>query len=137
VLYVPKMHGNFMSVSSSVKNRCTVNFGLQNAKVMQDGECIVSANRIGNLYLFQSTNSKCFSATATDGVLLHKRYGHINFSSLREIFSKGMLRGAENIILSQDVKCRTCILSKIHQLPFPAATANRATELLKLIHADV
>jgi len=118
-----------MSVSSAVKDRCTVNFGLQNAKVMQDGECIVSANRIGNLYLFQSTNSKCFSATVTDGDLLHKRYGYLNFSSLREIVSKGMVRGVENMILPQDVKCRTCMLSKIHQLPFPAATANRATEL--------
>jgi len=29
------------------------------------------------------------------------------------------------------------MLKKIHQLPFPAATANRATELLELIHADV
>jgi len=91
VLYVPKMHGYFMSVSRAVKNRCTVNFGLQNAKVMQDGECIVSANRIGNLYLFQSINSKCLSATVKDGVLLHKRYGHLNFSSLREIVSKGMV----------------------------------------------
>jgi len=102
-----------MSVSSAVKDRCTVNFGLQNAKVMQDGECIVSANRIGN--------SKCFSATVTDGDLLHKRYGYLNFSSLREIVSKGMVRGVENMILPQDVKCRTCMLSKIHQLPFPAA----------------
>jgi len=63
VLYVPKMHGNYMSVSSAVANSYTVNFGLQNAKVMQAGERIVSANRIGNLYLFQSTNSKYFSAT--------------------------------------------------------------------------
>ncbi|XP_070068125.1 uncharacterized protein [Drosophila takahashii] len=29
------------------------------------------------------------------------------------------------------------MLSKIHQLPFPEATANRANELLELIHADV
>jgi len=29
--------------------------------VMQDSECIVIANRTGNLYLFQSINSKCFS----------------------------------------------------------------------------
>jgi len=84
-----------------------VNFGLQNAKVMQGGECIVSANLIGNLYLFQGTNSKCFSATVIDGVLLHKRYGRLNFSSLREIDSKGMVRGVENKILPQDVKYRT------------------------------
>jgi len=37
VLHVPKMHGNFKSLGSAVKNRCMVNPGLQNAKVLQNG----------------------------------------------------------------------------------------------------
>jgi len=61
--YVQKGHANTTAVSRALKNRCTVNFDLKYAKVMQDGECVVSANRIGNLYLFQITNCKFFSAT--------------------------------------------------------------------------
>jgi len=41
-----------------------------------------------------------------------------------------MVGKVENMILAQNVECRTCMLSKIHQQPILAATANRTTELL-------
>jgi len=48
-----------------------------NAQVMQDGECIEKANKIGNLYLFEGERSKCFATTTVDGI------GHLNFSSMK------------------------------------------------------
>lgn len=91
--------------------RCKVIFDTHNAQVMQDGECIEKANKIGNLYLFEGERSKCFATTTVDGI------DHLNFSSMKEIISKGL------------VYCKTCMVSKIHAQPFPTATNNLAKDL--------
>lgn len=62
---------------------------------------------------------------------------HLNFYSVREMISKGMVQGEENISVPNNITCKTCMVSKIHSQPFPTATNKRAKDLLEIIYADV
>jgi len=48
----------------------------------------------------------------------HARFGHLNFRSLRELGTKGMVEGIPIIKKSEQV-CNGCVLGKQHQTPFP------------------
>lgn len=137
VLFVPDLNGNFMSVSRAAQYKCFVNFGPHYADVIQEGERILRVMRAGNLYMFQGKHNSCFAAVDADGSLWHKRYGHLNTSSLQEMVRKKMVYGVEKVVFKPDAVCKTCMLAKIHVQPFPKITRSRAEELLDMIHSDL
>ena len=67
--------------------------------------------------------------------LWHRRLGHLNFQSLKNLQQKNMVYGLPNI---QEVKevCEGCALGKHHRESFPKK-AWRAKAPLELVHTDV
>jgi transposase InsO family protein len=137
VLYVPKLKGNFISVSNAVANKCTVNFDAKNAKIMRNGICILKVNRAGGLYTIEIKHNRCYAAVNANALLWHQRYGHLNYASLMDMVNKGLVRGMDKIDVTKNTSCKTCMISKVHVQPFPQASESRAQELLELVHTDV
>lgn len=54
--------------------------------------------------------------------LWHCRYGHINFRDLGEMSNKGIVQGMQVSKNVKELKCTTCMISKIHVSPFPRAS---------------
>ncbi|GAU33832.1 hypothetical protein TSUD_393400 [Trifolium subterraneum] len=68
--------------------------------------------------------------------LWHKRYGHLNFRSLRELNSKELVHGLPKINVSNKI-CEVCVKSKHSRTPFVSEMPKRASVALGVIHSDI
>ena len=68
--------------------------------------------------------------------LWHKRFGHLNFQSLKLLYHKNMVHGLPTIE-DRDGTCEGCVLGKHHRQSFPKGVAWRAKKVLELVHTDV
>ena len=68
--------------------------------------------------------------------LWHKRFGHLNFQSLRLLYHKNMIHGLPTIE-DRDGTCEGCALGKHHRQSFPKGVAWRAKKVLELVYTDV
>lgn len=134
-LFVPKLKGNFLSVRKMVQRGAKVVFMENHADVICDGEVVLSANRVGDLFVVQVNGNKCFSLADETTMTWHNRYGHLNFQSLKQLHDKEMVSGIGKIG-AFDGKCGTCMKAKVCSLPYQRSE-NRATELLELVHTDL
>ena len=66
---------------------------------------------------------------------MHRRYGHLNFSSLKMLNQNNIVLGSPK--LKEMECCDARVLGKHACKPFPSGKAWRATEKLQLIHADL
>jgi hypothetical protein len=101
---------------------------------------LISAPRVGNkLYLakFGLAPPVCLLAQSEDNSWKwHARYGHLNFRSLSDLNSKGLVDGMSSVRRVEKV-CDGCVLGKQHRRPFPQASSFRAEKGLELVHADL
>ncbi len=67
----------------------------------------------------------------------HKRYGHLNGQSLRQLASEELVDGFDHDGLKQIVFCEPCTIGKHHRSPFPVGGGTRAEKPLDLVHSDV
>ena len=68
--------------------------------------------------------------------LWHKRYGHLNFQSLKSLHQMNMVYGL-SIIQDKKKIYEGCALRKQHREAFPKEHAWRAKEPLELIYTDI
>jgi hypothetical protein len=66
----------------------------------------------------------------------HKRFGHLNFRSLRKLCRGEMVKGLPEIDHIEQV-CEDCVLAKQKRASFPRAAKFRAKDQLELVHADL
>lgn len=138
VLYSPELQANFISVSKAVDRGLTVMFDAKKALVRRrDGDIVLSASRRENMFQFDNKQKEgLFSMSNKNDVEWHNRYGHLNFKSLHELSNNSMVEGMK-IDGNGVLKCKTCMLSKIHVLPFPQESHTTTSELLEVVHSDV
>lgn len=67
--------------------------------------------------------------------LLHKRFGHLNFHSLKLLRDQHMVESLPKI--EEQEVCEGCAKGKHHRQPFPKGVAWRAKHVLELVHMDV
>ncbi len=122
VLYSPELQANFISVSKAVDRGLTVHFDKKRASIRRaDGDIVLQAMRRSNMFVFDNKVKEGLFAMRSNGNLAwHNRYGHLNFKSLYDLSNKGMVNGMK-INSDSETNCRTCMLSKIHVLPFPTS----------------
>ena len=70
------------------------------------------------------------------GDLWHARLGHVNYSKLKEMMQKQMVKGLPRIDIRTDIVCASCQYGKAHQLPYKKSE-HRSKIPLELIHSDV
>ena len=68
--------------------------------------------------------------------LWHKRYGHLNFASLKILSSQDMVKGIPKIHRREDL-CSSCVTSKQPRISFLSSAKYRASRALEVIHGDL
>ena len=106
----------------------------------QCGRLLVKVKkRLSKLYLLK-LNLVLSCMVANDSSELnwtwHRRYGHLNFQSLRRLSSKEIFRGLPKLEIPENI-CHDYIATKQHRSPFPSIASYRASKPLKLVHEDI
>ena len=96
----------------------------------------MTKNRNFPLFLKYMKNLILMARQVDDSWLWHRRFGHLNFISLKLLFQKNMVYKLPTILEKDDV-CEDCILGKHHCQPFPKEVAWKAKGVLELVHTDV
>jgi hypothetical protein len=131
VYYAPKMAFTLVSVACLDKAGCSL--------TIEDGECIIrsprpyrtilgSVPRVDNLYrlsssAIQAPDPPIHYANIADGPIsineLHRRMGHVNFQTLREMIREGAVEGVELDSSPASSFCESCVQGKAHRKAFP------------------
>lgn len=92
------------------------------------GEILTTGALDGNLYRINAKAIMChtpvinmINKTTISWHDAHRRLGHLSLSSLKLIFSKGLIDGIQidkNEVLPTALDCESCILAKAHRAPF-------------------
>lgn len=137
--YIPKLKSNIVSLGQLEEAGCDIRLFNGKLSVLDpERNLLISAPRTGNrLYTLKlDVVSPVCSLTMHDDVAWkwHARFGHLNFSALRDM---GRLKLVEGMPLVDRVEpvCDECVLVKQHHTPFPKESSFRAKEGLELCHA--
>lgn len=87
-------------------------------------------------FQWKNVANQALVSLVIDSSLWHKRFGHANFTSLKQL---NKLELVENMpdICDNGCICNICQLGKQTRLPFPKNQSRRSTKKLELIHSDV
>jgi len=141
VYYVPAIKHNLLSVGQLMEKDYTLFMKNFHVTITDyNGRLIayvkMSKNRMFSLNI-QYDATKCLSAiTNNEEWLWHLRLGHLNFTSLKMLASKKMVKGMPHIDHPDEV-CESCFLSKHHRSSFAKEVNWKAKRPLELVHTDV
>jgi hypothetical protein len=141
VYYVPAIKQNLMSIGQLMEKGYTLyTKNCHLTTIDYNGRLIayvkMSKNRMFPLNI-QYDATKCLSAiTNSEEWLWHLRLGHLNFTSLKMLASKKMVKGMPHIDHPDEV-CESCVLSKHHRSSFAKEVNWKANKPLELVHTDV
>ena len=134
VWHVPNLTHNLISIQS-LGDLYTVNLKGNHIKILYDDnivfENIVSSS---SLYEVRSIDNVSLVIKPESPELWHKRLGHLNYTSLKEISKL-----ADGIKLEDGVtnnQCEACIYGKHHRSSHSSSN-NKTTEPLQLVHSDL
>ena len=146
-LYVPDIVLTLILTTCIVKAGFTINMKEDWCEIWSPKpahKLIAHIPEVNGLYQIAGTECTATAATPTTPkkthltlMQLHECMGHITFSTLKTMMSRGMIHGVEIIQSSESEFCNTCIKAKITHLPFPNESKTRATKYGKRIHTDV
>uniref|UniRef100_A0A1Y1NHZ0 Retrovirus-related Pol polyprotein from transposon TNT 1-94 n=1 Tax=Photinus pyralis TaxID=7054 RepID=A0A1Y1NHZ0_PHOPY len=140
VLYVPDLHKNLFSEGVITSKGMKIIKEDKFALVYQNEKVVACAYRMANnLYhlQFQTIRYESEVNVTTDANMLalwHKRLGHINFNTVKEMASKGLISGV-NVNAAEKIFCEACVYGKQHRLKF--SKVQRITKPGEMIHSDV
>ncbi|GJS38835.1 zinc finger, CCHC-type containing protein [Tanacetum coccineum] len=136
VLHVPNIRKNL--VSSSVLNNCGYKQVIESNKyVLSKHDVFIGfgylSNHIFRLNIVNDNIGSAFMSTfkLNDSILWHTRLGHVHFKRMQDMYKDGLIPAFD----MDTEKCKTCMLIKITNKPFP--NVKRKTEVLELIHSDL
>ena len=152
VLYVPKLMKNLLSVRTMTKQDAEVRFIGDKCLVVKQNKngtsCTVEIGKSvnGGLYkLYSPVISKpseekaCFATTNGSLSLWHQRYGHLNMKDITHISKNDVVDGMKTCNEKEENidDCESCALGKMHRLPHPKQSENRANKILEMVHTDL
>jgi len=138
VLLVKNLTYNLLSVRKLETNGFKVLFTGRKG-IISKGNKVIAIATINNSQLYelnfdQTKITKAFASTVTDLEIWHKRFGHLNYESIKKILSQDK---EHKVNLSKNVeKCWTCVEGKQTKLPHNQHRI-RAKRPLQLIHSDL
>lgn len=150
VMYVPQLSSNLLSVSCMVNTKDkVVVFSRKGCEIYNADECTIKGKPcvtgvldrgIYKLKCSSQATSQALASTTemrNEMELWHKRMAHLgirNLILLRDKLATGV--SFPNIINSK-LDCVACLMGKQTRQPFERNKANRARELLELVHSDL
>ena len=144
VLYVPRLSYNLFSVSVVTEHGKTVSFGNASCQILDEGNLVAVATKIGELYYLNCRASGVNSNTAkTQGDReskedkWHRRFGHLGVRSLQKLANEQLVNGFDYDSSREISFCQACVEGKLHKNQLPVTGGKRAKEPLELVHSDV
>lgn len=138
VLCIPDLCANLLSVSQIVRKRNKVIFDYKGCKIYDpENNLLASGSLDGELFKLNcSETDYAFTANRADNALnlWHRRMGHLNFGSVRNILNDFCISNVENV--QENMNCEVCAKGKQCRRPFKKSGA-RASDVLQLIHSDL
>nr|GEZ09182.1 retrovirus-related Pol polyprotein from transposon TNT 1-94 [Tanacetum cinerariifolium] len=116
VYNVPNLKSNILSVGQLLEKNYDVHFKDRSATIRnQEGKLITKVPMTKNRMIIlniQHDEAKCLKSCLNDhSWLWHMRYGHLNFGDLKLLYSKGMVKGLNQIDHPNQV-CEGFLLGK-------------------------
>ena len=142
VWYVPGIRSNLMSVGQLIEKGFSVTMKDNLLKLYDCNQKLIMESEQGRNRTFKvnvrTADSECLSATSAEkeSELWHRRFGHLNFRSLKHLNSKKLVHGIP-AIKKPEKSCKVCMEGKQPRLPFASETAPRAKHALGVVHSDV
>ncbi|BBH01567.1 multidrug resistance-associated protein 9 [Prunus dulcis] len=144
VMIVPGLDENLLSVGQMIEHGHWLVFGDNAVDIYGDRQledCIarvpMKGNRCFPLNLDYVNPPMANRATVGEtSWLWHRRFGHLNYISLKLLQEKDMVQGLPNLQEYEKV-CSGCAVSKNHRSSFDKERAWRASHPLELIHSDI
>ncbi|CAL2253823.1 unnamed protein product [Prunus armeniaca] len=144
VMIVPGLDENLLSVGQMVEHGYWLVFSdnmidIYRDRQMQDliASVPMKGNRCFPLSLEYVKPSMANKVTVEESSWLwHKRYGHLNYTSLMLLQDKEMVQGLPRLQVTKHV-CSGCAIGKGHREPFDKEKVWRASQPLELIHSDI
>ncbi|KAJ1522455.1 hypothetical protein ONE63_001645 [Megalurothrips usitatus] len=142
--YVPGLSSMLLSVSSMTKCGHAVVFvdnhcGIYNKKdIIINGEPLLKTEEKYGTYklnLEVKNTRSAFKSQSKAYVPWHERLGHLGKNNL-SLMAAGLVEGMGETHLDKAI-CEPCIRAKQTRAPLPKGGADRANEILELIHSDV
>lgn len=101
------------------------------------GTPIMEGRRRQSVYVLSAESAYVDKTQKNEtGDLWHARLGHVNYTKLREMMQKQVLKGLPQLNIRTDTVCASCQYGKAHQLPYKESDYRSKTPL-ELIHSDV
>lgn len=144
VWFVPGLKRNLFSEGAITKRGFTVVKNVTTADIKKNGVTVASAVRNeNNLYKMQicvktlksSENAEVNMVATGTLKIWHERLGHLNKSTLKELFAKNLVDGVK-LTGEEDFFCEGCVYRKQHRLKFPPIKKTE-TKPGELIYSDV
>ncbi|KAG5134117.1 hypothetical protein JHK82_025305 [Glycine max] len=141
VLYVPGMKSNLLSIGQLLEKGYKMVLEDCVMKVYDNERRLLikanlSKNRTFKVELDVLVQQCLASTIDKEEWLWHFRYGHLNFTDLNRLQSKGIVKGIPHIKVPNDV-CGECIKSKMSRNSFNQNVSTRSKRKLQVVFSDV
>jgi hypothetical protein len=148
VRWCPNFTRNLLSVSQLIDRGLKVTFDARGAAVIKDGQVIIRAKRVNNLFAIVNKtipaeeNILAVSESDTSNLLAwHYRLGHCNPSQLKSMRAKNSVIGFDNPTMNtpssnQRLICNGCALGKSRRVEFAdySSRVPATRPLMRLFH---
>nr|GEV57943.1 hypothetical protein [Tanacetum cinerariifolium] len=152
VYFVKDLKYNLFSVSQIYDNKNSVLFTDsecimlgQNFKLTDDANVLLRTPRQHNMYTIDLNNIvphkdlTCLvaKAFADEGMLWHRRLGHLNFKTMNKLVRHNLVRGLPTKCFENDHNCTACLKEKQHKASCKTKLVNLVTKPLYTLHMDL
>lgn len=145
VFYVKDMQSNLISYSKITENNTIISKGKMTKIIGYHGRVTAVALKDNGLYIMKSkiklnkflvniANRNTNNMSQKEK--WHRLLGHVNFKYLNTLSEEQLLDGIPIKLESEFMKCKTCIESKMHNIPFKN-NRKGAKGILEIVHTDV
>ncbi|KAL4387188.1 hypothetical protein GQ457_09G029600 [Hibiscus cannabinus] len=139
VLFVPEISQSLLRVGQLLEKNYNLHFHDRVCDVFDKNDVkMLTVKMIERSFpiKWKQTEVQAFTSIADQSSLWHRRLGHFNYSSLKYMSSKGLVKDMP-VVCENTTVCEVCQKGKQTKLSFPVNQARRASEKLQLVHTDL
>ncbi|CAL9011654.1 unnamed protein product [Prunus brigantina] len=143
IILVPGLKENLLSVGQMIEHGYYLVFGNHKVEIYNDSSLsnlVAKVQMRGNRSFpvkLQAEMHLAYKASVDHSTeLWHRRFGHLNMSSLKLLKEQDLVVGLPEIKRIKEV-CEGCVLGKQCREAFPREATTRALTPLELIHSDI
>ncbi|KAI3746509.1 hypothetical protein L6452_08943 [Arctium lappa] len=147
VAYVDGLKHNLISISQLCDHGFDVKFQRKYCSLLhsESGQEMLRADRKGNLYRMNFTKitdtrseKLCLVSLNSEEIWLwHKKFSHLNFSSLDKLVKLNLVKGLPSLKFNKDHLCSTCEMGKMKRSSHKTKSENNCPRPLHILHVDL